>query len=184
MITKSNNKKERGFTLIELLVVIAIIGILSSVVLASLNTARTKARDAKRISEVRQIQTALALYYDTYGQYPGSGECGATTPNSSWSNSVECLSGGRWLRDSTTNLSGFIASDPIDPINQNNWVRGAYYYFSRGHGGDKQWYMLIYSLESFPNSLIENSDGVTAPNGQYFHYGNGSDGVITVGVGK
>ena len=81
MIVKRAIKQEHGFTLIELLVVIAIIGILSSVVLASLNSARVKARDAKRISEVRQIQTALALYYDTYGQYPGSGECGATTPN-------------------------------------------------------------------------------------------------------
>ncbi|MBU6431462.1 type II secretion system GspH family protein [Patescibacteria group bacterium] len=184
MTTNRAINKERGFTLIELLVVIAIIGILSSVVLASLNTARTKARDAKRISEVRQIQTALALYYDKYGQYPGSGECGATVPNSSWSNSVECLSGGRWLRDSATNLSAFIASDPIDPINQNNWPRGAYYYFSRGYGGDKQWYLLVYSLENFPNPLIENSDGVTAPDGSYFHYGNGSDGIITVGVGK
>ncbi|MCR4284139.1 MAG: type II secretion system GspH family protein [Parcubacteria group bacterium] len=88
MIINRAIKQERGFTLIELLVIIAIIGILSSVVLASLNTARTKARDAKRISEVRQIQTALALYYDTYGQYPASAECGATTPNIDWSNSV------------------------------------------------------------------------------------------------
>jgi len=184
MIINRVRKQKRGFTLIELLVVVAIVGLLSSVVLASLNTARMKARDAKRILEVRQIQIALARYYDTYGEYPGSGECGATTPNGGWSNSVECLSGGRWLRDSTTNLSTFIASDPIDPINQNNWVRGAYYYYSRGYDGDKQWYMLIYSLENFPNSLLENSDGVIAPNGQSFHYGSGSDGVITVGVGK
>ena len=54
----------RGFTLIELLVVIAIIGILSSVVLASLNSARQKGRDAKRISDVKQLQLALELYYD------------------------------------------------------------------------------------------------------------------------
>ncbi len=61
---------KRGFTLIELLVVIAIIGILSSVVLASLNDARQKSRDAKRISDIKQIQLALELYYDTNGNYP------------------------------------------------------------------------------------------------------------------
>lgn len=63
-----NTKK--GFTLIELLVVIAIIGILSSVVLASLNTARVKARDARRISDIKQIQLALELYYDSNNNYP------------------------------------------------------------------------------------------------------------------
>ena len=59
-----------GFTLIELLVVIAIIGILSSIVLASLNTARQKSRDARRVSDVKQLQLALELYYDANGAYP------------------------------------------------------------------------------------------------------------------
>lgn len=59
----------RGFTLIELLVVIAIIGILSSVVLASLNSAREKGRDARRIADIKQLQLALELYYDANGSY-------------------------------------------------------------------------------------------------------------------
>ncbi len=62
--------KEKGFTLIELLVVIAIIGILSSVVLVSLGSARAKARDARRISDIKQLQTALELYFNSYGRYP------------------------------------------------------------------------------------------------------------------
>ncbi|OGZ10588.1 MAG: hypothetical protein A3D67_01895 [Candidatus Lloydbacteria bacterium RIFCSPHIGHO2_02_FULL_51_22] len=61
---------KKGFTLIELLVVIAIISILASVVLASLNTAREKSRDAKRVSDVKQIQLALEYYFDDNGQYP------------------------------------------------------------------------------------------------------------------
>ena len=62
--------KKAGFTLIELLVVIAIIGILSSVVLASLNSARLKARDARRVADLKQIQVALELYNDANSKYP------------------------------------------------------------------------------------------------------------------
>jgi len=69
MFVKLN--RENGFTLIELLVVIAIIGILSSVVLASLNTARQKSRDARRVSDMKQIQLALELSFDSSGNsYP------------------------------------------------------------------------------------------------------------------
>lgn len=57
-------KQKKGFTLIELLVVIAIIGILSAIGLVSLNGAREKARDSKRESDLAQIKSAMALYYD------------------------------------------------------------------------------------------------------------------------
>jgi prepilin-type N-terminal cleavage/methylation domain-containing protein len=70
---------ERGFTLIELLVVIAIIGLLSSVILASLNSARAKGRDASRTASIRQIQNALELYYDTNGSYISSADVVITT---------------------------------------------------------------------------------------------------------
>lgn len=69
--------KNKGFTLIELLVVIAIIGILSAVVLVSLNSARQKSRDARRLSDIRQIQTAMELYYNDNGAYPDQTAAGA-----------------------------------------------------------------------------------------------------------
>jgi prepilin-type N-terminal cleavage/methylation domain-containing protein len=62
--------KSKGFTLIELLVVVAIIGILATVVLSSLGSARTRARDARRLSEMKSFQTALEAYYLDYNQYP------------------------------------------------------------------------------------------------------------------
>ncbi len=98
-----NFSYKRGFTLIELLVVIAIIGILSSVVLASLNSARQKGRDARRISDIKQLQLALELFYDANQSYPTTTAAVVTT--------------------SLTGLSaaGYIAALPTDPggVDQN-----------------------------------------------------------------
>ncbi len=62
------NKK--GFTLIELLVVIAIIGLLSTLAVVALNSARQKSRDSKRVADIKQIQTALELYFADKSGYP------------------------------------------------------------------------------------------------------------------
>ncbi len=73
-------KLSRGFTLIELLVVIAIIGILSAVVLASLSSARLKAKDAAVIGEMNSMKAQAAIYYsDNDNSYGPTGDCGRTT---------------------------------------------------------------------------------------------------------
>jgi len=66
----TKTKIAKGFTLIELLVVIVIIGILATLATVTLGSARGKARDARRVSDVKQIQTALELYYNDAGGYP------------------------------------------------------------------------------------------------------------------
>jgi prepilin-type N-terminal cleavage/methylation domain-containing protein len=107
------HRKSRGFTLIELLVVIAIIGILSSVVLASLNTARAKARDANRLQDASEVQKALELYAsDHAGKYPSTGGSGNFRGN--------CSAFGSYK---TTGATGYIpglaptyiSQLPIDP---------------------------------------------------------------------
>jgi prepilin-type N-terminal cleavage/methylation domain-containing protein len=70
-----NNKKKttEGFTLIELLVVIAIIGILSAVVLASLNTARQKGQDASIQSDLNNLRSQAAIYFSANSNYSSLG---------------------------------------------------------------------------------------------------------------
>ncbi|MBI4099289.1 type II secretion system protein [Candidatus Parcubacteria bacterium] len=86
---------ERAFTLVELLVVIAIIGILATIVLVSLNTARIRARDTKRLGDIRQIQLALELFADSHNQvYPngtaGGEELTGTTRCDSDAGTTDC----------------------------------------------------------------------------------------------
>ena len=72
----NTNKKSvdiRGFTLIELLVVIAIIGVLSTLAIVSLNTARQKARDTKRTGDIRLMQSGIELYSNENGGPPAVG---------------------------------------------------------------------------------------------------------------
>lgn len=72
-----NNKK--GFTLIELLVVIAIIGLLSTLSIVALNSARARSRDARRVSDIKQIQTALEMYYNAFNGYPAGASTSVLT---------------------------------------------------------------------------------------------------------
>lgn len=62
--------KKTGFTLIELLVVIAIIGLLAAIVTFSVGVVKTKSRDARRVADIKMVQTALALYHNDNEAYP------------------------------------------------------------------------------------------------------------------
>ncbi len=71
-MSKSTTSRQKGFTLLELLVVIGIIGLLASIIVVNLTSARRKARDTKRIADVRNLQTAMEDYYAKNGAYPTS----------------------------------------------------------------------------------------------------------------
>jgi len=78
-------KNQQGFTLIELLVVIAIIGLLSTLSIVALNQARARSRDARRLADIKQIQTALEMYYNDLNTYPASITAGTQIVNASTS---------------------------------------------------------------------------------------------------
>lgn len=72
-------RNKKGFTLIEVLIVVAIVGILASVVLVGLGPVQKRGRDARRISDLRQAQTGLELYYNKNGSYPASSDWATLT---------------------------------------------------------------------------------------------------------
>jgi uncharacterized protein (TIGR02145 family)/prepilin-type N-terminal cleavage/methylation domain-containing protein len=73
-MTRKSTSNKKAFTLIELLVVIAIIGILATLAVVALQQARKNARDAKRIADVKQMQTALELFFNDQQRYPTEAE--------------------------------------------------------------------------------------------------------------
>ena len=132
-----NRSGIRGFTLIELLVVIAIIGVLASIVLASLNSARRKSRDARRITDLKQIQLALELFFDAESppQYP----LATVTCDTTNAYGLEVLASG-----------GYIPQVPRDP-------QGGCYHYTSVLSGIRTTYHLGATLEEGTNPAL-NSD--------------------------
>lgn len=133
------HSRERGFTLIELLVVIAIIGLLASIVLASLESAREKSRNARRVTDLKQYQLALELYYDENGGYPASAgwDCLGDHDDDA------CWAGGVGENAALhTALSPFISGFPV--IEHLAGLREGYIYEQEP---DDQGYRIHYTLE-------------------------------------
>jgi prepilin-type N-terminal cleavage/methylation domain-containing protein len=154
MLRDTAPSSHRGFTLIELLVVIAIIGLLAAVVLASLSSARTKASDAKRLSDMRSVVQALSLYANSHnGKYPphvaeGS-ECGGSTNNT-------CLAELKVLVTEND-----IAALPQDPRSEWDGTANNYRYCV---DSDYQSYILLIRTESLHPSSWCRPQTPTSPN--------------------
>lgn len=133
-------KHQKGFTLVELLVVISIASLLASIVLNSLKGVRVKARDARRMTDLKEIQKALTLYYHDYGAYPGM--------------SVSTGEGANWGQLGAT-LASYISLLPKDPLNSGDnvftYYPDSYYYTYICTSGGCQDYDLIAQFEDKTN---------------------------------
>jgi len=133
----------KGFTLLELLIVIAIIGIISTVSLVNLENARAKARDARRLSDIDQIQRALEIYYTNNAFYPNT-EC-YQLPSIVSCSSI--LSPGNWISD----LGIVLPDDPLNKTANDGTVYS--YLFTRKDPSTvpyQDYYFLLYNLETQP----------------------------------
>lgn len=150
-------QRSKGFTLIELLIVIAIVGLLSAVVLGSLNIARSKARDSARLEAMIQMRNAIELYKQDHGTYPHLEGSSATQQNfeayiSGSSPTTQYNMGGSQLIPGL--VPTYISAYP-NSLNTN--TPRAYIYFSNGND---------YFFEAY--NIIENG----LPNGSQFRMPN------------
>ena len=141
-------KSNKGFTLIELLVVIAIIGLLATVVMTSLNSARKKGRDTRRIEDINQLRSALEMYYDSNGSYPAS------------------------LNDLATGTPRFLSVVPTDPQTGNQY---SYVPSANSNATD---YVLYTALETNHKALQSDVDGTVNMNGTNVDCGTATNDTV------
>jgi len=160
---KESKERKRGFTLIELLVVVAIIGVLSSVVLSSLVTARANARDTRRKSDLNQIKIAMVMYFNERGDWVGSTSgCGYDGQGAGWFNYV----GGPYPKSIMQCLidTGGAKQEIIDPTGgraNSNPTNNIYNYMKYSCGVPSKVYIYA-KLETVPQSSTA-TDGTCCP---------------------
>jgi len=146
-------KRNKGFTLIEILIVVAIIAILASAVVIGLGPAQQSGRDARRLSDLREAQNALELYYNAKGQYPSE---------TTW----DAMSA-----DIVAANVGITSPLPDDPTNNKT------YSYQYGASTDLSSYVIGATLENKNNAVFKGYNPPTAlPDGFPLTCKGSSDG--------
>ncbi len=161
----------RGFTLIEILVVVALLGLIASIILVSISNSRMKARDARRIADLREVMKALDLYCNENGQYPAPNYCAAWYHTWSGWDSNGCgnptTPGLVVTSDNGVSpyLKDFIREFQAPTFSKTSAPESTYFYCTAGvcpvvaamGGGNFQHYVLAVYLESPSSSLMQTS---------------------------
>ncbi len=133
--------------------VIAIIGLLATIVMVSLNTARTKARDARRKADLATLATAIEMYNNTTGYYPKLATAVASTK-------VLCDAGSRWIISTPALDAIYMSKQPCDP------TESAYhYYYISDTNGTK------YELAAFMENDTADATNDGGNNATYYEVG-------------
>ncbi len=133
----------QGFTLIEILIVVAIIAILASIVLVGLGPTQQSGRDARRLSDLHEIQNGIELYYNKCGYYPG------TAPGGVCANGA--TAGFTEMSTALVNAAVGVTTVPNDPTNS-----GAHVYYFRTNGTAASQYILAAQLENTNNAVFNS----------------------------
>lgn len=142
--------KRHAFTLVELLVVISIIGLLSTVAVVGMNSARVASRDVKRKADLRQISQAIEMFANANGYLPRNGAGWCTYISNAANN---------WGADFQADISPYLAKTPLDPTVHNQI--GDYFY---QNADNRTRYVLCANLEK--------------PTGQSYDYSACTNGTI------
>jgi len=137
--------RNRAFSLIELMIVVSIIGILTTVIVANFNSVKTKSRDGKRVSDLGNMQVALAYYFDRCREYPAS----VTSGKADWNLSTSCPN-----TTQTVTLGDYLGTVPKDPSSN------ASYEYIRNT--DKNAYLLRTTLEQNSSVQSDSFDNAAA----------------------
>ena len=150
---KINSK--RGFTLIELLVVISIIALLASIIFSAVTAARSKARDAERISDMRQLSNAINLYFSDKGSLPRN--------QTGWCTTVSNATNGWGPAFQADLVPTYIGKVSLDPTKANQV--GDYFYFNQGNTTNN--FSVCAMLENSSNGSYDYS---ACANGRVYNY--------------
>ncbi len=156
-IEKQRTFWRRGFTLVELLVVITIIGMLSTIAIVSLNSSRVKARDTKRLADLKQISTALELYLGDNGHYPITTTF-ACLDCTSYINTPILTPAAANL---TAAIAPYLAKAPVDPLGVGNSDQGYLYYSLDGVNFKLFSWRRPENMCNYPSTVIDPSRCVT-----------------------
>ncbi len=143
----------QGFSLIELLVVLAILSLLFTTVFSLLNSSQERARDAKRIADMKRIQLAVERYYDDYGHYPDT------------NGQIACFDCGSFYNTPIVNpaatdiraaLLPYLKTPPTDPLPWSSRGEAGYLYWGRRSSFQITSFWNPENMFNYPTSMSYN----------------------------